>query len=67
MSTIEDLLNDKHNDKIDYESLLKKFPWINEKNKCCILSPDSDGLLCGLFLSKYRNWKIGRKNFVFRQ
>ena len=58
MSTIEDLLKDKLNDKIDYELLLKKFPWINEREKSCILSPDSDGLLCGLFLSKYRNWKI---------
>lgn len=27
-------------------------------NCCCVLSPDSDGLLCGLFMSSYREWKI---------
>lgn len=58
MSVIEDLLRDKHDDKIDYDDLLEKFPWINEKNRYCVLSPDSDGLLCGLFMSKLRGWKI---------
>ena len=58
MSRIEDMLKDKHNDRADYDALLKRYPWINEKNKYCILSPDSDGLLCGLFMSKYRGWKI---------
>ncbi|MBI4723293.1 MAG: hypothetical protein HY769_09940 [Candidatus Stahlbacteria bacterium] len=28
------------------------------KGYCCVLSPDSDGLLCGLFMSKYLDWKI---------
>ncbi|MBK8983787.1 MAG: hypothetical protein IPM38_16080 [Ignavibacteria bacterium] len=28
------------------------------KDHNCILSPDSDGLLCGLFMSHYFNWKI---------
>lgn len=58
MSVIEDKLKDKHNDKIDYDKLLEKFPWINEKDRYCVLSPDSDGLLCGLLMAKMRNWKI---------
>lgn len=46
------------NDKIIYENVIKKYPWIIEKNHKCILSPDSDGFLCGLFMSKYLNWNI---------
>lgn len=57
MSKIQDLLEGK-NDQIDYEELIKKYPWIVEKNQKCILSPDSDGLLCGLFMSHYLNWEI---------
>lgn len=57
MSHIQDLLFDK-DDKIDYAKLIKDYPWIFEKSKNCILSPDSDGLLCGLFMSKYLDWKI---------
>ncbi len=45
-------------DKINYINIFKKYPWIVEKNQNCILSPDSDGLLCGLFMSHYLNWKI---------
>ncbi|MBR2152427.1 MAG: hypothetical protein IJ944_03975 [Clostridia bacterium] len=58
MSAIENLLKDKQFDKADYDSLLNKFPWINERKRYCILSPDSDGLLCGLFMSMFRDWKI---------
>lgn len=58
MSKIEELLNDKHGDKIDFDALLEQYPWINERGRFCILSPDSDGLLCGLFMAKMRNWKI---------
>ena len=57
-SRIQELLKDRHEEKIDYDSILKKYPWIVEKNQCCVLSPDSDGLLCGLFMSKFLNWKI---------
>ena len=57
MSKIEELLKDR-NDKADFDAILEKYPWINEYNRYCILSPDSDGLLCGLFMSKFRNWKI---------
>ncbi|TSC93117.1 MAG: Uncharacterized protein Athens101428_744, partial [Candidatus Berkelbacteria bacterium Athens1014_28] len=38
--------------------IIKKFPWILEINQNCIISPDADGLICGLFMSEYFNWKI---------
>jgi hypothetical protein len=56
-SNIQKLLSDKE-DRIDYEKVIKDYPWILEKSRKCILSPDSDGLLCGLFMSKYLDWKI---------
>lgn len=58
MSKIEELLKDKHNEKIDFDKFLSDHPWINERNRYCVLSPDSDGLLCGLFMSAMRGWKI---------
>ena len=44
--------------KINYDDLVKKYPWIIKKNQKCILSPDSDGLLCGLFMSNALDWDI---------
>ena len=43
---------------INYSLLIKQHPWILHKNQNCILSPDADGLLCGLFMSKYLDWNI---------
>jgi hypothetical protein len=57
MAKIQELLTDK-NDQIDYKKIIKDNPWIAKKNQKCILSPDSDGLLCGLFMSHYLNWEI---------
>tara|TARA_Y100000310_G_scaffold113815_1_gene112266 strand:- start:850 stop:1875 length:1026 start_codon:yes stop_codon:yes gene_type:complete len=57
-SRIQELLEGRHEDKIDYAEITTKYPWIVEENKKCILSPDSDGLLCGLLMSHYLNWKI---------
>src|SRR3989338_8636574 len=45
-------------DAIDYEKVLKQYPWIVEHGLDCILSPDTDGLLCGLFMSRYLGWHI---------
>lgn len=45
-------------DVIDYAAVIKKYPWLAQKDQNCVLSPDSDGLLCGLFTSYYLNWKI---------
>jgi len=57
MSRIQELLEDK-TDQIDYEKLIQQHPWVVEKNQNCIVSPDSDGLLCGLLMSHYLDWKI---------
>ncbi len=46
------------NDVIDYAAIIERFPWLIQKNQNYILSPDSDGLLCGLFVSNYLKGKI---------
>ncbi len=57
MSKIQDLLSDK-NHLIDYNQIINQYPWVISRNQNCILSPDSDGLLCGLFMSSVLGWKI---------
>lgn len=54
---INELLKDK-NDQLDYDKLLNKYDWILQPNQTCVLSPDSDGFLCGLFMSHFLNWKV---------
>jgi len=56
-SKIQKLLEGRDTN-IDYDLLIKKYPWIIHKDINCILSPDSDGLLCGLLMSNLLNWKI---------
>ena len=56
-SKIQQLLEGRDNN-IDYDKLIKKYPWIIKKDVNCILSHDSDGLLCGLLMSNLLNWKI---------
>lgn len=56
-SRIQEMLAGR-DDVIDYVAVIKKFPWLVQKDQNCVLSPDSDGLLCGLFASHYLNWKI---------
>lgn len=57
MAKIQELLIGK-NDQIDFQKILEQFPWIKKRNQKCILSPDSDGLLCGLFMSHYLDWEV---------
>ncbi|MBI2449454.1 hypothetical protein HYV49_04110 [Candidatus Pacearchaeota archaeon] len=57
-SRIQLLLKERQGDGIDYERLIKNHPRIVEKDVNCIISPDSDGLLCGLLMSYTLNWKI---------
>jgi hypothetical protein len=57
MSKIQELLSGR-TEQIDYEKIIKDYPWIIQKGQNCILSPDSDGLLCGLFMSSYLDWRI---------
>ena len=45
-------------EKINYAQILSRFPWIMESGRDCILSPDCDGLLCGLLMANFLDWKI---------
>lgn len=45
-------------EKINYEEILKNYNWILKKDQPVIISPDSDGFLCGLLMSQYLNWKV---------
>jgi hypothetical protein len=56
-STLQNLLS-KHQDVVDYAKVISKYPWLVEKNQDCIVSPDSDGLLCGLFASHFLGWRV---------
>lgn len=44
--------------KIVYRNVIRQYPWIVEKEHKCILSPDSDGLLCGLLMRHFFGWRI---------
>ncbi len=57
-SRIQELLFSRHEDRIDPVSVLEGFPWLAQQNQTCVLSPDSDGLLCGLFMSHYFHWNV---------
>lgn len=57
MPTVHEKLSKYGASQIDYEDLVARYPWIVQENVNCILSPDSDGLLCGLLMSFYLNWK----------
>jgi len=57
MSKIQELLSGR-TDQIDYEQIVRDYPWIIKRGQNCILSPDSDGLLYGLFVSTYLDWRI---------
>ena len=44
--------------ELDFHDLIARHPWVIERDQSCILSPDSDGLLCGLLMSHYLGWQI---------
>lgn len=44
--------------EIDYHDLIVRYPWVVKREQNCILSPDSDGFLCGLLMSHYLGWKV---------
>jgi len=60
MSSKQELFNQYYTfeDRMDYEELIKNCPWIAEKNVNAIISPDSDGFLCGLLMTNFLGWKI---------
>lgn len=43
---------------IKYDELIKKHPWITREGANCILSPDSDGFLCGLLVTNKLKWNV---------
>ena len=43
---------------INHSEIAKKYPWLFERDQDCILSPDTDGLLCGLLMSSHFGWQI---------
>ena len=45
-------------DLFDANAAVGSYPWIIEDNHDCVISPDCDGLLCGLFLSHFQGWHI---------
>jgi transcriptional regulator with XRE-family HTH domain len=45
-------------DLIDIAALGIRFPWLYEREQDCIVSPDADGLLCGLLMSHHLGWRI---------
>ena len=57
MAKIQELLKGR-DDRIDYDEIKLRFPWIIQRDQKCIISPDSDGLLCGLLMSHMLDWKV---------
>ena len=41
-----------------FTGITNRFPWILEKGRDCIISPDCDGMLCGLLMSHFLDWRI---------
>lgn len=60
MITKQDLFSQYYafKERIDYKEIIRNHPWVAEKNKNAIISPDSDGFLCGLLMTNLLNWKI---------
>lgn len=46
------------NNMIDYATLITQHPWTRARDRYCILSPDSDGFLCGLLVTNFLNWEV---------
>lgn len=44
--------------RINYPEIIERYPWILKKDQNCILSPDSDGLLCGLLFANALSWNV---------
>lgn len=47
-----------NDDTINYDEILEKYFWLLKENQNAIISPDADGMLCGLFMSHFLGWKI---------
>lgn len=58
MPTVHEKLSQYGKTQIDYDDVIARYPWIVQRSQNCILSPDSDGMLCGLFLAHYLDWRV---------
>jgi hypothetical protein len=45
-------------DLFDPEVVIAQHPWLVEEGLSCVISPDADGQLCGLFLSNLLKWHV---------
>ena len=45
-------------ERLDSQNIIQQHPWIASKNQSCVISPDSDGMLCALLMSHHLNWRI---------
>lgn len=45
-------------DKFDPHVVLRQHPWLSQPDQDCIISPDADGLACGLFMSHHLGWSV---------
>lgn len=45
-------------DKLDCEAVIAQYPWLLERDRDCIISPDADGQLCGLLLTNLLDWNV---------
>jgi len=58
MPTVNEKIGQYGKELIDYEAIVKNYPWIIQEKMNCILSPDSDGLLCGLLMGHVFDWSV---------
>lgn len=52
------MTNIVRDDILDYQKLLELYPWLAAKKQKAIISPDTDGFLCGLFMAELLDWEI---------
>lgn len=45
-------------DTCDYNQIKENFPWIIERNRLCVISPDLDGILTSILLSHFLDWQV---------
>ncbi len=43
---------------LNYEEIVRKYPWLIQKNQKIIIHPDTDGFLCGLLYTNFLDCKI---------
>jgi len=51
-------LASNRNDLFDPAAVRKRYPWLTARGLDCIVSPDADGLVCGLFMSAHFGWNV---------